>query len=73
MEKNNNQFGLTVEKSQEIDGWVSAGDGWYYPLDGLDQSNDFFTEDFEIFARRSRARWDFLEYVKEFFNKKRDC
>jgi len=50
--------------------WVSAGDGWFYAPDDFAQSTAFLSDDFTKFSRRSRRRWDLIEFFKDFFSKK---
>jgi hypothetical protein len=68
----------SMKNNQEIeknsidtsDGWVSSDDGWYFAPDGFAQGTNYLTDEFVLFARKSRRRWDILEYLKYFFEKK---
>lgn len=48
-------------------GWVKKGNGWYYAPDDFAQSTAYTTDEFANFSRRSRARWNFFEYIRSYF------
>ena len=72
MAENENRTKTLEEKQQPTFGWVSAGNGWYFAPDGFAQTTAFFTDDFEKFSRRSRARWDLLNYLRTIFSNKEE-
>jgi hypothetical protein len=55
------------KQRRPVFGWVKEGKGWYYAPNDFAQQTAFISEDFEKFAKRSRARWDLIEYLRAIF------